>query len=1193
MTAAHTVEGIKLAAAVAAAVIGGMILIGWMFDIAALKSIQPGWVSMKVNAAVCFILTGIALLPLIRPPAAFNPQHPIFFFRFARLCGLLAGLIGLLTLSEYVFGWNLGMDQWLFRDLADTLGRSSPGQMAPETALCFVLLDAALWIVGGSRKTRWTILVPVNLALLVALLALAEISAYFTPGLGVYGWFGLTIMAPPTAILFAILSLVVVAISWQPDILPWSFNRNTTAAVACGMTLLVFIGFNTTRSQSWVKGMNDRIEYNEKVQDDIDSVLGSVTTAHDFTSDYLFVGDEEYLKAYILAQADSNMTLEQLYRDESRSAEPAQQQQFVLVEARVKAHLQWLQKMIDNSQAGMNKVARNDMVRHADDLLDGLLATLKQTRNDHHQLIQQLKRELESMSRFVYLFNFTGTLASLLIFLIVIFRLNFAVIERKQAEAALRGFNDELEEKVVTRTIDLERAKLDAEQANRVKSAFLAAMSHEIRTPMNGVIGMAEVLQQSSLRGAQVEMANIIHDSAFSLLAIIDDILDFSKIEAGKLQLECVPMNVAKIVERVCETLAPVAEKQGVELTLFTDPAIPAEVSGDPARLRQTLINLVGNAIKFSSGQQRQGKVAVRAVLVEDNTRNLVGTGPHFIISGLPTATRSQCLIEGSDGSIVPVRNTLVCASPLRDDPPASSPQTSGGGSAFAGVEEGQLRVEFRVADNGIGIDEATHARLFSPFTQADSSTTRTFGGTGLGLAISRQLVSLMRGQITVQSEPGKGSLFGVRIPFALLAEQHDAGQVYPGMQLVAGLSCLVVGAAESLADDLAAYLAHGGARVERAPDLAAAQQWIARQGISSHPPAPCVVVIDTVDTRPPLDELRAAVRNRPGLDGRFVVVGRGERRRGRVEAADLVALDADGLHRLRFLEAVAIAADRAKEYVIRDHQPDDARVAAPLSRAEACRRGCLILVAEDNEINQQVVLQQLALFGQIADIANNGREALELWRSGNYGILITDLHMPEMDGYELTAAIRAAEAGKTRIPIIAFTANALKGEAGHCFAVGMDDYLSKPVQLANMKAMLKKWLLVAAESTLVEPLGFAWDKPDETAPVSVAVDVNVLKALIGDDAFMIREFLHDFSFSAAKLAAELRVACTAIQAAAAGALAHKLKSSARSVGALALGELCAEMEQAGKAGDAAALLLLLPRFEQELASVQACIEEY
>lgn len=1134
MTVAPPVTGIKLAAVVATVVIGGVILIGWMLDIAALKSIQPGWIAMKANAAICFMLTGIALLPLVRPPAAFNAQHPTLFFRFARLCGLLAGLIGLLTLGEYVSGWNLGVDQWLFRDPADTLGRSSPGQMAPETALCFVLLDAALWIASGSRNTRWTILVPVNLALLVALLALAEISAYFTPGLGVYGWFGLTVMAPPTAILFAILGLVVVAISWQPDILPWSFNRNTTVAVVCGLTLLVFIGFNTTRSESWVKGMNDRIEYNEKVQDDIDSILGAVTTAHDFTSDYLFIGDEAYLKAYILARADSNMTLGHLYQDEFRSVEPAQQQQFTLIEAQVKAHLQWLQKMIDNSQAGMDKVARNDMIRHADDLLDDLLATLKRARGDRHQLIQQLKRELESMSRFVYLFNFTGTLASLLIFLIVIFRLNFAVIERKQAEAALRGFNDELEEKVSARTADLERAKLEAEQANRVKSAFLATMSHEIRTPMNAVIGMVEVLQHSSLRGPQVEMASIIHDSALSLLGIIDDILDFSKIEAGKLQLESMPMNVAKIVERVCETLAPVAEKQGVELTLFTDPAIPAEVSGDPARLRQTLTNLVGNAIKFSSGQQRQGKVAVRAVLVEDSTRKLVGTGPHFIISGLETETQSPCSAE---------------------------------------VADGRLTVEFRVADNGIGIDEATYARLFSPFTQADSSTTRTFGGTGLGLAISRQLVSLMRGQITVQSEPGKGSLFGVRIPFALLAEQHDAGEDYPGMQLVAGLSCLVVGTAESLADDLVAYLGHGGARVERAPDLAAAQQWIARQGVSSHPSAPCVVVIDTVDTTPPLGEMRAAAR--------------GQRRRGRVEAADLVTLDADGLHRLRFLEAVAIAADRIKEYVVRDHQPDDVRVTAPLSRAEACRRGSLILVAEDNEINQQVVLQQLALFGQIVDIANNGREALELWRSGHYGILITDLHMPEMDGYELTAAIRAAEAGKTRIPIIAFTANALKGVAEHCLAVGMDDYLSKPVQLASMKAMLKKWLPIPAELRLVQA------KLDETIPASAAVDVNVLKALIGDDALMIREFLHAFILSAAKLAAELRVACMAAQPAVAGALAHKLKSSSRSVGALVLGELCAEMEQAGKAGDAAALLLLLPRFEQELASVRACIEGY
>jgi len=213
---------------------------------------------------------------------------------------------------------------------------------------------------------------------------------------------------------------------------------------------------------------------------------------------------------------------------------------------------------------------------------------------------------------------------------------------------------------------------------------------------------------------------------------------------------------------------------------------------------------------------------------------------------------------------------------------------------------------------------------------------------------------------------------------------------------------------------------------------------------------------------------------------------------------------------------------------------------------------------------------------------------------------VLTDLHMPEMDGYELTAAIRAVEknlAGNTpasRTPIIAVTANALKGEADHCRAIGMDDYLSKPVQLVNLKAMLGKWLPVVTSGQISSET-----TPAETAPstqsiaTSAHVDVSVLKALIGDDEAMIREFLHDFRLSAAKIAVDLRTVCAAGQATDAGAHAHKLKSSARSVGALALGELCADMEKAGKSGDTAALAVLLPRFEQDLANVAHFLEEY
>ncbi|WP_116136055.1 PAS domain S-box protein [Trinickia diaoshuihuensis] len=539
-------------------------------------------------------------------------------------------------------------------------------------------------------------------------------------------------------------------------------------------------------------------------------------------------------------------------------------------------------------------------------------------------------------------------------------------------------------------TRQLEQARADAESASRAKSAFLATMSHEIRTPMNGVIGMIEVLSQSPLSTDQGDMVTTIRESANALLTLIDDILDFSKIEAGRLHIERVPLSIAHLVDGLCQSLMPVADRAGVKLSKSVSPDLPKVVLSDDTRLRQVLYNLVGNAIKFSGGRpEKPGAVSVT-----------VEAEPH------PSQAR-------------------------------------------------RVQIRFHVADNGIGMSADTLPKLFKPFTQAEASTTRRFGGTGLGLAICRRLCELMGGEVSAQSELGAGSTFTVSLP-------------------------LEIG--------------------EAAPDVHRA-----------------------------LSNSNAAVRG-----------------------------------------AGALGANRT----------------AP-SIAQARELGRLILVAEDDAINQKVILRQLALLGHAAEIAGDGREALALWRANRYALLLTDLHMPEMDGYELVETIRREEEPAARLPIIALTANAVQGEAARAKAVGMDGYLTKPLQLARLQAVLDAHFPLHDSAAAVP----AAPAPEPAPAHACAVDIEVLKGIVGDDPDTVRELLSDYQQSVGRLAGELRAHCDAGRGREAGAIAHKLKSSSRSVGALTLGDLCAELENAGKAGDLALLANWAKQFDSALAAVEHSLD--
>ncbi|MEO5697991.1 MAG: PAS domain S-box protein [Burkholderiaceae bacterium] len=692
------------------------------------------------------------------------------------------------------------------------------------------------------------------------------------------------------------------------------------------------------------------------------------------------------------------------------------------------------------------------------------------------------------------------------------------ITQRRQVQTALLLLNEELESKVADRTVELLRARDEAEQANRAKSAFLAVMSHEIRTPMNGVVGMIDVLEQSQLRSSQVEIVRTVRESAYALLAIVDDVLDFSKIEAGQFGVDHEPMAVDSLVEGVCDTLDALAGNKGVALSLFTDPAIPAQLLGDAARLRQVLLNLAGNAIKFSCAPGRSGRVCVRANLIDAAAQ--------------------------------------------------------------------QVTLEFSVTDNGIGMDAQTQSRLFKPFTQGDASTTRRFGGTGLGLSISHGLVGLMGGEITVRSEPGAGSTFTVRLSLARLetASAADA-DLGGGASQLAGLRCLVLGSSSGRADDLAHYLSHDGAVVNRVVDPTTAGDWL--RGCE---PDLCVVVIADAGaaTQESLAEWRSIAASRDPLELRFVALEGGRDRIPRVKADDLVTLDATVLHRSDFVKAVALAAGRITMPAPLNAARDAETLPMPFAPDDAASRGRLVLVAEDNEINQKVVLRQLDLLGYSAAVTGNGSDALERWQRGDCGLLLTDLHMPQMDGYELTLAIRKAEAGQQRrMPIVALTANAVRGEAKRCRAVGMDDYMTKPVQLAHLKTMLDKWLPLD-EPAVPDLPELATAGPQ--TPVAT-LDVNVLAALVGDDRRVIDGFLSAFRTSAREAAVQMRAACQSFQAPAVEAIGHRLKSSARAVGAIPLGDICEQLEAAGRAGRAETFTGLWCRFETELAAVDVILE--
>ena len=668
---------------------------------------------------------------------------------------------------------------------------------------------------------------------------------------------------------------------------------------------------------------------------------------------------------------------------------------------------------------------------------------------------------------------------------------------------------------------ELKAAIENAEIAASSKSNFLASMSHEIRTPMNGILGMVDLMKRSPLSEDQKEMVATIQDSGKALLSLINDILDISKIEAGRIELESLPSDLAEVSESALEVISANAAKHQQSLILIQDSALPSNLLLDGLRLRQILVNLVGNAIKFS-----------------------------------PLAAEIVVRIEKLERQVGDYCDVLI-----------------------------------RVIDQGIGLSAEAQANIFADFAQAEKSTSRIYGGTGLGLAICRRLVEVMQGRIEVISQLGQGAEFQIQLR---LLESPDVAPERGAVDL-SGVDIFYVSASERSFESISGVLTPLGANCHAVVDPMNLERSLALDAISTRP----VVILSDRFSRPEQEAIYRRVEANPlpqKVGWVFFSAGRGQRLR--LVNERLALISSNPFRRRELMSAAARVVGRDGLVTETEMAEVLQNAWVPMTAAEAAQEGLLILVAEDNAVNQQVIRRQLNTLGLACELVDDGVAALDRIRLGGIGLLLTDCDMPNMDGYELTRRIRQEEVSLDNpLPIIAITANAMDGAAAACFEAGMNDYLSKPLEIGALQAMLRTYLPSAdqdqdattdAQQETDQSIANASEVHAETDLVSagsIILDLSELNALFGDDVEVLNQLLAEFVSSLDEGVAGMLSGFDIEDYDRIRAEAHKLKSSARTVGAHRLADLCFELELAGKAKAA-------PALQTHLGSLQSICDQ-
>jgi signal transduction histidine kinase/DNA-binding NarL/FixJ family response regulator len=883
------------------------VLVGWAVDVPLLKSVLPGAVEMKANTAVGLVLAACALFILGN-----RPSPPIRYV--GQALALAVAALGLATFGQYAFGWELRIDELLFRDTGNAYNVIR-GRMSPYSTLAFACIGLALAALPRP-----------NLRPLTSFGAIAAIAIGAVSFLG-YLWNARELMTdrwlPPVAVHTALAFMLLGAGTF----LTARTSMQQLTARGASVELRVLTGFVgalallfAAASYTYWTGARfadsaRQVTHTQEVRAALGALYGAISDAESAQRNYLLTGIPGHKQEYTRFVAEIDRREDSLAKLIADNATQLQ-------------NLAELRKFID---LRMDALARHISLYERADMRTVQAAIAGDIGIPAMRSIRELVARMDNVEKALMserdaAFGRTRelTLIALLATLAIATAILIFLFRDIRREVAVRA-----------------QAEDDARQANAAKDSFLATMSHEIRTPLNGMLGMLELLGMSRLDEEQRESLTAAQDSGRGLVRIIDDVLDHAKIEAGKLEIRLEPASIAQVVRRIVTTYYAVASAKDLTLSDRVDPRISPALLADALRVSQILGNFVSNAIKFTE----RGFIEVRVDLVEK-----------------------------------------------------------------AGDAE---TVRFSVKDSGIGIAPEAQKRLFQPFEQAGSETSRMYGGTGLGLAISRRLAEMMGGTIAMESKQGEGTTMSLTLTL-------------------------------------------------------------------------------------PISE--APSHERTGAVAPFIT-------------------------------------------------------GSPSPIAAASADGPLVLAVDDHPINRRLLERQLGVLGMRVHTAQSGEEALARWHSGAFDLVITDCNMPDMDGYALARAIREIEAEEgrpRRTPIIAWTANVLAGAAAQCRAAGMDDMLSKPADLTQLKEVLSRWL------------------PGGVIAIGRPIDLSELKKIATDPAER-KEILLDFL-------AQTQSDCVALEAALEkqdlhelGRIAHRMKGASRIVGARELAFACETMEKAARQGGAQA----------------------